>query len=273
LKKANAPAGPAVPKTRSSRTNPSEQLLVEMVTELAAVLLSAGIGVPEFEDAAKRGFVSAASRIARLGNERLNKSAVAAMTGLSRTEVKRLAEPQIKESSRSRSRQRALRVLDGWQADADFIDSTGSPRDLALKSDAAEFGALVRRYSGDIPPKAILRELIRLDLVTASDTHVRLRKLDPDRRALRNLETAAATITPILARLSGNSNSSGRLVARDLTLTVPDFKAHRLLHRQVNDAIRSFFLNLQNAADGGSLPRKKSSKGGKKTRISVLVSD
>lgn len=244
-----------------------------MVTELAAVLLSAGIGVPEFEEAAKRGFVCAASRIARLGNERLNKSAVAAMTGLSRAEVKRLAEPQLKSNVDSRSRQRALRVLDGWQADADFLDSAGSPRDLALKSDAAEFEVLVRRYSGDIPPKAILRELVRLKLVTVSDTHVKLRKLDPDRRALRNLETAAATITPILARLSGTSHSSGRLVSRELTLTVPDFKAHRLLHRQVSDAIRSFFLNLQNAADGASLPRKKHPNGGAQTKISVLVSD
>ena len=244
-----------------------------MVTELAAVLLAAGISATEFESASKLGFVSAASRIARLGNARINKSAVAAMTGLSRAEVKRLAEPRDQKHTNSKSRQRALRVLDGWQADPDFVGTDSNPRALSLHPASGEFGSLVRKYSGDIPPKAILRELIRLDLVATSGSLVEVRRLDPDRRALRNLETVAATLVPLLARLNAGESRPVRLVGRDLTLNVPDLKAHRLLHKQLNDAIRSFFSSLQNAADGASLPRHKAQKSGRKTMVSVLISD
>jgi hypothetical protein len=246
---------------------------VELLTELAAVLLTAGISAPEFERSSKVAFVKAASRVARLGNARLNKSAVAAMTGLSRAEVKRLAGADLVAREGSRDRQRALRVLDGWQADPEFLDSSGLPRPLSLQDGNGEFSELVRRYSGDIPPRAILRELNRLELVTSAQKIIQVRKADPDSRPLRQLQTLVAALGPILSGLSLSRPVPAKIVARDLVLRVPDMRAHRLLHKQVNEAVRSFFVSLQSAADGASLPRKPRAPSGKNTRICVLISE
>jgi len=261
--------------TRVAAPTAANPLLVDLVTELAALLLAAGIGAEEFEHASKIGFVTAASRIARLGNSRINKSAIAAMTGLSRAEVRKLstAGPDI-ETSVTR-RQRALRVVDGWRSDSDFSDPVGVPLPLSLQKSKTDFELLVRRYSGDIPPRAILRELDRLGLVTVDSNSVQLKKLDTDERTVRRLENASLILAPLLAKLAEKGAlNSGRMVGRELSIAVPDMKAHRLLHKQLNDAIKSFFLNIQNAADGASLPRNKKRRTvDRKTHISVIVLD
>src|SRR4051812_1052192 len=95
-------------------------LLSRLLTELAGVLMLAGVSATEFEAAAKMGFIQAAGRVAKLRNSRVNRSAVATMTGLSRVEVKRLMESGPHAAS-GRARQRALRVLDGWQIDPRFV--------------------------------------------------------------------------------------------------------------------------------------------------------
>lgn len=58
---------------------------------------------------------------------------------------------------------RAARVVAGWVRDADFNVADG-PRDLALE-ERFGFTELVRRYAGDVPPRAVLDELLRVGTV------------------------------------------------------------------------------------------------------------
>lgn len=246
---------------------------MELLTELAGVLLKAGVSASEFERAAKIGFVAAASRVARLRNSRVNKSAVAAMTGLSRAEVKRLSECGIADSVDQKCRQRALRVLDGWRSDPDYLDSRGLPRPLPLQLKGMGFADLVRRYSGDIPPRAILRELMRLDLVMQEGNQISVRQVDPDRHALQQLQTLVAVFGPMLSDISTSRKVPVKLLTRSITLGVPDSKAQKLLHKQVHEAVRSFFVSLQAAAEGASLPRREKSATPRSTRVCVLISE
>lgn len=243
-----------------------------MLTELARVLLNAGIGVREFEQAAKIAFVRAASNIALLGNSRVNKSAVAAMTGLTRSEVKRIYE-LIDDASEVETRgQRALRVLEGWCTDPDFVDARGRPRPLSQRGKHS-FAQLVRRYSGDIPPRAILRELIRLDLVNVLDRIVSVRPGAGNKAAVRKVEAVAAALLPTLSRIASQDRAS-RIVSRVLEVPIFDSKARTLVNRQMDSAIRSFFVNVQSASEGASLPRKPPRKSSARVAtISVLVSD
>jgi hypothetical protein len=247
--------------------------LVALTTELGAVLLAAGIGSTEFEAAARLGFVNAASRIARMGNSRLNLSGVAAMTGLSRAEVRRVASAGKPPRAPQVSRQRALRVLDGWLADRDFLDDARKPRPLAFGSARGEFERLVQRYSGDIPPRAILRELQRLERVTVKGKLVSVRRTHAKNPARLRVEHIASALVPLLTVLAaGNARKSG-LAARELELRVPDEKAHRLLHRQLAEATRTFFVRLRNAADAADAPRRGKTNDGRKTVVSVLIAD
>ena len=59
---------------------------------------------------------------------------------------------------------RATRVLGGWHRDPDFCGKDGYPKVLPMEGEGS-FAALVRRYSGDIPSKAMLEELARVTAV------------------------------------------------------------------------------------------------------------
>ena len=141
---------------------------------LADLMIDADLSMQEFEDIAKRAYVSVASSRAARGNGTVNLSQVAAITGLNRAEVKTLfngARPATQAVQKSR----AARVVDGWTTDPLFATRTGSPRILQLGEGPQSFSELVRRYAGDIPPRAILDRLERLGLVTVTLNRARAR--------------------------------------------------------------------------------------------------
>ena len=234
--------------------------------------MSAGIGSIEFQQIAKVSFVRAAERVARLGNSRVNRSAVAAMTGLSRSEVRRLSTggPRGRIGN---ARQRALRVMDGWQTDLAFLAASGAPKALSLRSKNAGFSALVHRYSGDIPPKPILKELLRLGLVHVTGQAVSVRKTSPDKHAMHQLQVLVSTLIPVLNELGANPADRKTLIGRGLSITVHDAKAKKILRKQLGEATQSFLTNIRNAAEGASLPRKAHKPQDLATHICVLISD
>jgi hypothetical protein len=265
--------GTGASKPRKAAPIEPDASLIALTTELGAVLLAAGIGSTEFEAAARVGFVNAASRIARMGNARLNLSGVAAMTGLSRAEVRRVASSGRQPKAPRLNRQRALRVLDGWHGDRDFLDKARRPRTLAFGSETGEFELLVQRHSGDIPPRAILRELQRLELVSVNGQRIAVRRRSAKNQARLKVENVANALTPLLAALAAGTTGKSGLAARELALSVPDDKAHRLLHRQLSEATRAFFVSLRNAADAAESPRRGKTVERRKTLVSVLVAD
>ena len=60
---------------------------------------------------------------------------------------------------------RLSRVIAGWRRDPDFRDKRGGAASLDIKGDGLAFSELVRRYSGDMTPRAMLDELLRVDAV------------------------------------------------------------------------------------------------------------
>jgi hypothetical protein len=98
------------------------------------------------------------------------------LTGLTRKEVQRLAEPNDAIDTEAIERHnRAARVVAGWVRDADFHGSDGQPAALALDEGAASFAQLVRRYGGDVPARAVLDELLRVGTAERdADGRVRL---------------------------------------------------------------------------------------------------
>jgi hypothetical protein len=92
---------------------------------------------------------------------------------------------------------RATRVLTGWARDADFLDRRGQPRPLEVDG-AASFAVLVKRYSGDMPARAVLDELVRVGAVERLDDaapatgHARLRAANTAHRQARHTRDATS---------------------------------------------------------------------------------
>jgi hypothetical protein len=182
---------------------------------LVRLYLRAGLGAGEFTVAAKLAFMRAAAENARIGR-RLNVSAISAATGMTRKEVRsmvELAREAVEVPSHGISRQRTTRVIHGWQTDPTFLDHEGNPAVLAVKGGNASFGALVRRYGGDVTPISVLRELERSGAVTRSKADmVRLRKQSTRLKGYSAESMAEVTtrIRDLAATMVGNIEKADR---------------------------------------------------------------
>jgi hypothetical protein len=146
-------------------TSTPRELLASAVARilrpLIRILLRNGISYGTFADMAKREFVDLAAREFSVTGRKQTVSRIAVLTGLTRKEVKRLSESGAAEDRAAADRyQRAARVVAGWRRDHDFLDRRGAPAVLPITGTENSFQELVRRYSGDIPYRAVLDQLI-----------------------------------------------------------------------------------------------------------------
>lgn len=140
----------------------------KILRPLVRILLRAGVPCGAFIEQAKRVYVE-------IAREEFNTrktpsiSHTAVVTGLTRKEVSRLwkqpveaAEPAVDKYNR------AARVISAWVRDARYADARGGPASLAFHPERegdASFSELVSQASGDMPPRAVLDELIRVGAV------------------------------------------------------------------------------------------------------------
>ncbi|MCM0613077.1 hypothetical protein KFJ24_11400 [Marinobacter sediminum] len=149
------------------KTNPLHQALFRILRPLARLLLRNGIPFGEFSELVKRAYVEAALEDFADGRRKPTDSRAAVMTGLTRKEVKRQREVLAGEHAGAcvtLHANRASRVVSGWVHDAVFQAEDGEPAMLAFDGPRS-FSELVKRYSGDMPPRAVLDELLRVGVV------------------------------------------------------------------------------------------------------------
>jgi hypothetical protein len=140
--------------------------LIRMVRPLVRILLRNGVSYGTFSDLTKWLFVDVAMHEFGIKGRKQSISRVSVITGLSRKEVKRLLElPEPQSRSDEETYNRAARVIAGWRRDRDFHDRQGNPSVLKIKGRSTSFAELVKRFSGDLPVRAVLDELLRVGAV------------------------------------------------------------------------------------------------------------
>ena len=141
--------------------------IIKLMRPLVRILLRNGIPFRTFAELAKRVYVSVASEEFAIEGRKASVSRVSVITGLSRKEISRVRELGEHEKDISVQRyNRAARVISGWVSDPKFHDEAGDPKELAVGNGEISFAQLVRLYSGDVPVRAILDELVRVGSVT-----------------------------------------------------------------------------------------------------------
>lgn len=137
--------------------------LAMMLKPLVRLLVSQGLTHAEFSEVAKEVYVEIALRHFE-PSERVNKSRIAVLTGLTRKEVKNVIDRAIESSALDKTKSRPSRVLSGWYEDPKFTGPYGIPLELQYESQIegqASFTELVKTYSGDMAPRQMLNELLR----------------------------------------------------------------------------------------------------------------
>lgn len=147
---------------------PLQRALYRILRPLARLLLRNGIPFGDFAELMRRAYVDAALEDFRDHRKKMTDSRAAVLTGLTRKEVKRQRESlsgQPLQPREKREGNRASRVVAGWVHDARFQDAEGRPAVLPMEGEVS-FSELVRLYSGDMTPRAVLDELLRVGVVT-----------------------------------------------------------------------------------------------------------
>jgi hypothetical protein len=150
--------------------------LIRMIRPLVRILLRNGVSYGTFSDLTKWLFVDVAMQEFGIKGRKQSISRVSVITGLSRKEVKRLLElPEPQDRRDEETYNRAARVIAGWRRDRDFHDRQGKPSALKITDRGPSFSNLVKRFSGDLPVRAVLDELLRIGAVELiADDRVRL---------------------------------------------------------------------------------------------------
>lgn len=150
--------------------------ILKLMKPLVRILLRNGIPFRTFSELAKRAYVSVASEEFAIEGRKASVSRVSVITGLSRKEISRVRETADPEADISTQRyNRAARVISGWIGDPMFHNAHGDPEELPLEDGPGSFAELVRQYSGDVPARAILDELVRVGSVARTqDGKIRL---------------------------------------------------------------------------------------------------
>jgi hypothetical protein len=77
--------------------------------------------------------------------------------------VRQLSRPDDRASTEKYNR--AARVIAAWRRDRKFLDAEGNPALLPMAGSDVSFSELVKRFSGDVPVRATLDEMIRVGAV------------------------------------------------------------------------------------------------------------
>ncbi len=118
----------------------------------------------------KTAFVEVATKEFGIRGRPTNASRVSILTGISRHEVSRRRELiSSGEAPSPTYLNAATRILAGWHQDSEFHDASSGPRALAVQGSARSFEEIWRRYGGDVPMSALLKELRAVGAVEQSN--------------------------------------------------------------------------------------------------------
>jgi hypothetical protein len=144
----------------------------KLLQPLVRILIRSGISFGETAEILKTVFVEVAGRDFDLPDRKTSLSRIAIITGLTRKEVSK--QQEILRSGAldvDSNLNRISRVLEGWHTDPTFTGPYGMPMELPFESPtSSSFASLVRKHSGDMAPRAMLDELVRVGAVEQTST-------------------------------------------------------------------------------------------------------
>ncbi len=182
--------------------------LERLLQPLVQLMIRNGIAHGGFAEIAKRVYVRVAAEEERIAGRKQTVSRMSILTGLTRKEVARLLKLPAEPSEGTAARyNRAARVITGWIRDARFTDAEGRPLPLPLDGARRSFAALVKAFSGDVPPRAILDELERVGAVARTEdgrVSLKVRGYLPQAGEAEKLQILGADVAGLISTIRHN---------------------------------------------------------------------
>ncbi len=184
---------------RRSTSSEIDKNLEQVLASLAHLLVASGYGFHNAMRMAKRAFIHAARNVE--GNsKRISIARIAATTGLTRIEVSRILRTSDQNVD-PRPQNRVAQVVQGWLTDSRYSKGSRASHALPYEGKTRSFTALVKTYSGDIPARAMLREMVRLGIVREESGGI-VRLVRSESRIPRAAIHAMRAISPWVNQIS-----------------------------------------------------------------------
>lgn len=184
--------------------------VIKLLRPLVRILLRNGVSYSTFADLAKWVYVDVATQEFNIQGRKQSTSRVSVITGLSRREVMRVRQlPRPDVTASTERHNRAARVIAAWRRESDFHDPAGKPAALPMGGRGATFSELVKRYSGNVPPRAILDELIHVGAVEKMGDgrfHLLARAYIPKNLDTHKLNILGTDVGHLIATINHNLN-------------------------------------------------------------------
>jgi hypothetical protein len=153
--------------------------------------------------------------------------------------------------------------VQGWLNDSNFLRPDNSPRRLQFKGGSSSFSHLVRKYSGDIPARAMLAEMQRLRIVRSDaqdGVYLVRQRLGVSRRTMLAMRAISPWVEMLTKTDGANHLGEVSSTVKQLNLT---FNSHpqllaavrELEHRRI-----SFINSLEQMGNAKSTNRNHSLK-------------
>ncbi|OUS28665.1 hypothetical protein A9Q99_11590 [Gammaproteobacteria bacterium 45_16_T64] len=144
----------------------TKSALANLLRPLVKLLIKRGFSYSSFAEVARRLFVDVAAEEFKIPGKKQSLSRISVLTGINRKDIAKILDrPNPSESDNQKGTNRPSRIIQGWLRDDDFVNDSGSPKPLHFEGAENSFSELVRRYGGDVTPRAVFDELIRVNVV------------------------------------------------------------------------------------------------------------
>ena len=184
-----------------------------ILTPLVRLLIRQGISFAAVSELLSETYIRVAQESFAIEGRKQSVSRIATLTGLSRKKVAEvLNAPTLNLREVDKQYNRAARVISGWLTDPDYQNTKGKPLALTFDDDSKNFTGLVKRFSGDIPPRAILDELIRVGAIE-QQANGKYRLVDrayiPNRAIDSKLAILGADVSDLVETIEHNIHGQG----------------------------------------------------------------
>ncbi len=141
---------------------------------LVRILLRHGVSYGEFSDSVRGAYIDIAQNELVPPDRPQTEARIAILTGLTKREVQRIKNLDGEDDD-GVGLNRIARVLQGWSQDPQYLGPYGLPLEVPFEGATMSFEDLVRKYAGDVPARALLEELVRVNAaIEMDDGYVRL---------------------------------------------------------------------------------------------------
>lgn len=245
---------PPSPPTDAKTKESALAAVTQVIESIAEILSISGISVADACQLLRASAVRVAASELQTESGKASKSRVAAMTGLSRSEVARLwSKGKDKSNVNVQRLSQVQRVIDAWFDSPRYLSRAGDPDQIPIFGQRRSLEHLVKSYGGGIPVRTMLDELLSIDAIEVDERqHVRIKSRVAIQKGLRaaSFDSLGVRTSDLIKTLVHNLTSESPHFEGTAFVCGLDAKSIPLVRREIGNRGTTFLGGIDGLLNG-----------------------